>query len=238
MFLSSSLSGALDRIAERAADVRRAYIGGAFPVHDDVATPRGTSELTLDPLSVVAPEDAYFVTIDGEKQGYTRDGALALRGGRLVDPDGQAMFGLRAVGGFGDLRIDRVDEALGRVRDPAIEADGSFVYRRETVDPRSGSRQSQRVVVGRLSLARFPAGTRLETSDGIRCGAPPGVLPQTGLANDGSFAPLMTMRAEHSRIDIDESLVRLKEAYLAFDALQAAEAAKAHLGKTAMDLLK
>ena len=46
------------------------------------------------------------------------------------------------------------------------------------------------------------------------------------------------MRRERSRVDIDESLMRLKEAYLAFDALQAAEAAKGHLGKTAMDLLK
>lgn len=46
------------------------------------------------------------------------------------------------------------------------------------------------------------------------------------------------MRRERSRINVDESLARLKDAYLAFDALQAAEAAKAHVGKTAMDLLK
>ncbi len=46
------------------------------------------------------------------------------------------------------------------------------------------------------------------------------------------------MHRERSRVDVDESLIRLKEAYLAFDALQAAEAARAHLGKTAMDLLK
>jgi hypothetical protein len=46
------------------------------------------------------------------------------------------------------------------------------------------------------------------------------------------------MHRERSRIDVNESLVRLKDAYLAFDALQAAEAAKAHVGKTTLDLLK
>ena len=46
------------------------------------------------------------------------------------------------------------------------------------------------------------------------------------------------MQRERSRVDVDESLARLKDAYLAFEALQAAEAAKGRLGKTAMDLLK
>ncbi len=239
MFLSSSLSAALDRIAERADDVRRAYTSGAVPQHDDVATATSTSEFALDPLSVVAPEGAYFITSDEGKRTYTRDGAFVLQRGRLVAAGGQPIYGLSAgAGALAELRVDPVDDALGRVHDAAIERDGSLVYRRETIDPRSGSRESQRVVVGRIALARFPAGTRLETSDGSHCAPPPGVAPQTGLADDGNFAPLVPMRREHSRIDIDESLVRLKEAYLAFDALQAAEVAKAHLGKTAMDLLK
>ena len=94
------------------------------------------------------------------------------------------------------------------------------------------------VVVGRIALARFPAGTRLETSDGNHFIAPAGVVAQNGFATERGFAPLVPMHRERSRVDIDESLIRLKDAYLAFDALQAAEAARAHLGKTAMDLLK
>ena len=68
--------------------------------------------------------------------------------------------------------------------------------------------------------------------------SPAGVQPRIGVANDGAFGALTPMRRERSRIDVDESIARLKEAYLAFDALAAAEAAKARLGKTTMDLLK
>jgi hypothetical protein len=46
------------------------------------------------------------------------------------------------------------------------------------------------------------------------------------------------MHRTRSGVELDESLIRLKEAYLTFDALQAAETAKGHLGKTTMDLLK
>jgi flagellar basal body rod protein FlgG len=240
MFLSSSLNAALDRIAERAADVRRAYTPGAVPQHDDVARPTTLSDFTLDPLAVTAPDGVYFITSDDQgRTAYTRDGAFQLRGGKLADADGQFILGERTqAGALGELAVDPVDEALGRIQEPGIERDGSFVYRRDTVDPRSGSRESQRVVVGRIALARFPAGTRLETTDGTHCIAPGGVIAQRGFAAERGFAPLTPMHRERSRIDIDESLVRLKDAYLAFDALQAAEAARAHLGKTAMDLLK
>jgi flagellar basal body rod protein FlgG len=240
MFLNSGLTLALDRIAERAADVRRAYTPGAVPRYDDVSTPSSSSTFTLDPLAVGAPADAYFVTADERgRRAYTRDGSFALRAGRLVDAGGHAIFGMPSRNGaLSELRIDPVDEALGRAGNAAIEPDGSFVYRREAVDPRSGARESQRVVVGRIALARFPAGTRLETSDGRLAAPPDGVETQIGLAGDGAFSALAPMQRERSRVDLDESLARLKEAYLAFDALQAAEAAKAHLGKAAMDLLK
>jgi len=46
------------------------------------------------------------------------------------------------------------------------------------------------------------------------------------------------MQRERSRVDLDQSLARLKEAYVAFEAMQAAQTARGRLGKTAMDLLK
>jgi hypothetical protein len=159
----------------------------------------------------------------------------------LVDADGEAVLGQRAGSGEPvELRLDPVDAALGRIVDPAIASDGTLHYRRDAIDPRSGERTSQRVVVGRLLLARFPAGTRLQTSDGAHCTAPNGVVAQIGLAGagDAAFGAIQPMRRERSRIDIDQSLIRLKEAYVAFEALQAAESAKGHLSKTAMDLLK
>lgn len=239
MFLSSGLSLALDRIAERAADVRRAFTPGAQSRYDDVAT-TPSSTFTLDPLSTAAPDGAYFVAAgEGGRKFYTRDGSFVLRGGRLSNAEGEAILGFTPRGNaLSELRIDPVDDALGRTGAIGIEPDGSVVYRRITVDPRTGTREPQRVVVGRIALARFPAGTRLETTDGSHLAAPDGAPVHVGLPQDGSFAALAPMRRERSNIDIDESLARLKEAYLAFDALQAAEAAKAHVGKTAMDLVK
>jgi len=240
MFLNPALSSALDRISERAADARRAFTPGAVARNDDVALAQPGSDYTLDPLAVCAAAGIYFVTRDQNgATAYTRDGSFALREGRLVDNTGRAICGLKMPDrDLCELRIDPVDEALGRAIDPRIEQDGSLVYRRVAVDPRSGVRESQRVVVGRIALARFPAGTRFVSTDGSDSVAPAGVSPQIGAAGEASFSPLATMRRERSHIDVDESLARLKEAYLAFDALQAAESAKGHLGKTVIDLVK
>ncbi len=240
MFLNPALSAALDRIGDRTADVRRAFIPGAIPQNDDVATAQPTSDFTPDPLAVSAADGVFFVTRNERGEvSYTRDGSFAVRDGRLVDSGGNTICASPSPNGdLSDLRIDVVDEALGRANDPRIERDGSFAYQRVTIDPRSGLRESHRVLVGRIALARFPAGTRLATTDGIRRVAPDGVAAQLGVAGDADFPSLTPMHRERSRIDLDQSLLRLKDAYMAFDALSAAEAAKAHLGKTAMDLVK
>lgn len=72
MFLNPALSSALDRIAERATDVRRAFIPGSTPQNDDVATDRPASEPTLDPLSVAAPSDAYSLRWTPRARSRTR----------------------------------------------------------------------------------------------------------------------------------------------------------------------
>lgn len=240
MFLNPTMSAALERIAERAADVRRAFTPGAMPQHDDVATAASASSFTLEPLSVAAPDGAYFATVGPNgKPSYTRDGSFRVVGGTLVDGNGRAVLGLRESSDVpGELCIDPVDAALGRAQNVRLEPDGSFVYSRGAIDPRSGARETQRVVVGRLALARFPVGTKFATGDGTSFTPPLGVVPHTGLAGDGTFASLRPMQRERSRVDLDRSLARLKEAYAAFDALQAAETAKERLGKTAMDLVK
>jgi hypothetical protein len=238
MFLNPALSAALDRITERAADVRRAFVPGSVPQHDDVATPSAISDFTLDPLSVSASGGLYFVARDSRGEaGFTGDGSFVLRNGRLEDRDGRAICGLDPAGQLAELRIDSVDDVLGRAADARIEGDGSLVYDRTSIDPRSGMRESRRIVAGRIALARFPAATRLSQRDGLQI-APPGIEPRFGVAGRDGFAALEPLHRTRSRVDVDQSLARLKEAYIAFDALQAAEAAKGHLGKTAMDLLK
>jgi flagellar basal body rod protein FlgG len=240
VFLNPALSFALDRIAERANDVRRAFVPGAVPAHDDVATGRPSSDPTLDPLSVASPNDAYFVSAKANGElVYTRDGSFHLSEGALVGPDDHPILGFVAPERpLAELHIDPIDVALDRVRNARIEPNGSLSYDRVAVDPRTARREWQRIVVGRVAVARFPVATKLESGDGQTFSAPAGVLPHTGVAGEGSFAPLQPMRRERSAVNLDESLARLKAAYVAFDALAAAETAKGHLKKTALDLVK
>ena len=167
-----------------------------------------------------------------------RAGDFEIRDGRLTDRSGATICGIRAPGGeVTALRVDAVDAALGRVSGARIEPDGTLSYRRDAIDPRNGARDSQRIVAGRVLLAEFPGATRLE-SDGEYLRPPAGVEPQRGLPGEGPFGTLQPMHRERSRINIDQGLARLKEAYMRFEALAAAENAKGRLGKTAMDLLK
>lgn len=240
MLLNPAMSAALDRIAERAGDVRRAFTPGALPRNDDVASASDRSDFTLDPLSVAPPDGAYFITRDTRgRTAYTRDGTFSVTGGHLVDARGLPVLGRPTPGApLQELHVDAVDAALGRMRNLRIDADGSLVYTRDAIDPRTGKNAASNVVAGRVALARFPAASRLDTADGRSFYAPEGVSPHTGLAADGSFDALMPMRRAHSRVDLDVSLLRLKDAYTAFDALAAAESAKGHFMKAAMDVVK
>jgi flagellar basal body rod protein FlgG len=238
VFLSGPLSAALDRIAERASDVRRAFEPGAVPDRDDVAGAHAPSP-AMDALSVAIPDGAYAVVAGARGNAYTRDGSFSIRAGQLVDVAGRPVLGTTTRGGsLVELSIDPVDAALGRASGVRVERDGTLAYDRWGTDPRSGAREAQRVAAGRVALARFPSGTRMETQRDGTLAAPASVVPHLGAPADGDFASLQTMRRTGSGIDIDASLARLKDAYDAFDALQAAQAAKGRLGKTAMDLLK
>jgi len=241
VLVSASTERALDYIAQRASDVQRAYAPGAVPAFDDVANARSAVSKNVDPLSIALPNDAYLITRDAPSDPlYTRDGGLQVRDGLLVTQRGSPVLGYASAENapVGDLAIDPVDRALGRVQNLRIEADGTFAYDRTVVDPRSGTREMQRIAVGRLALARFPAATKLGIVDATRASAPAGVVPHVGRPGDGNFDRVVPMRREGSHIDIDRSLEKLKDAYTAFDALAAAHKAQSKLGKTAMDLLK
>jgi hypothetical protein len=137
-----------------------------------------------------------------------------------------------------ELSIDPVDAALDRASNVRVESDGTLAYERWSIDPRSGVREAHRIAAGRIALARFPAGSRLERRRDGTLAAATSIVPHVGAPSDDSFGALQTLRRTGSGIDIDASLARLKDAYDAFDALQAAQAAKGQFGKTAMDLLK
>ncbi len=239
MFLNPSLSAALDRIGERAADVRRAFTPGSVPKNDDVAS-SAPPTFTLDPLSVAAPEGAYFIvrTANGNA-AYTRDGSFHVEAGALLDAQSRPILGMHDAGTqLVELRFDDVDGALNRTRDARIDADGTLSYARTTIDPRTGRTQTRRVAAGRVAIAKFPAATKMKTADGSTSFAPDGVVPHVGLPGDGGLPAISPMRRGGSGVYLDESLARLKAAYVAFDALAAAETAKSRLGKTALDLIK
>lgn len=239
MMISPSTARAFAEIAARQADLREAFTPGAMPARTDIAAGPATQH-TADPLSVAAPAGAFFLSL-GEtgRSTYSRDGAFHVENDVLVDRHGRPALGLPAGGGaLRELHIDPVDSALGRSAGLDISADGSVAYTRTGVDPKSGATLQERVVIGRLALARFPAATRLQPLDATRWLAPERITPHTGYPGDGNFGALRTHAQESSGIDVDRGIERLQDAYLAFDALRAAQHAQGSVEKAAMDLLK
>lgn len=238
MHVSPMVSAALERIEERADDVRRAFTPGAEPLFDDAGR-REVSYPTSDPLSVAPPDRLYFVerNASGEIR-YTRDGSFVLRDGLLCSRDGGAILGYSRAGRLGEIRCDPVDLVLGRARGIYVNAAGGVAYERSVVDPRTGRADRQRVSIGRIALARFAAGTRLrESADGGLVAAD-GVLPQLGVPGEGGFGAVAPMRRESSAIDIDAGIDRLRTAYVEFDAMQAIYQTQNGVAKGAMDLVK
>lgn len=235
MELSPAVVGALERIDDRARDALHAFTPGAQPAFDDAGR-HGTSYATMDPLSVALPDNAYFVERSGGELRFTRNASLQMRDDTLCAGDGRPVLG-ESGGRLGEIRINRIDGALGRSRNVRIATDGTVTYERTVVDPRNGARENQRIVAGRLSIARFAAGMRLLEDDAGAFRAPRGVTPEIGTPESRSGL-LRPMRRETSDIDLDESIDRLREAYVQFDAVQAIYQAAKGAEKSAMDLVK
>ena len=240
--LSATPLDAYERVLSRAHDLREAFRAGSVPLNDDVRTAPQVIA-SSDPLSVVPPPGAWFVTrgADGVR-AYERDGALALDGGVLRTRGGADVLGYPHGDARGTvpvpLRIPDTDRALGRGTDARVEPDGTVAYTRAAIDPRTGARGVERVVLGRIALARFPAGTQPPRVDGARVAAPPGVVPHLGTPADGTFPTVATFSRDAGTIDIATGVARLDEAYRAFEAMGAVMRARAGVQKTAVDLVK
>ena len=238
--IDPATASALERIETRNQDVRNAYAAGFVPLLNDTSSaPRVVP--TADPLGVALPEGTYVLTPDGAGRiGYSRDGAFHVTNGEVRAADERPILGFAG----GDrksltaLRVDPYDAALGNVVDLRVEADGSVAYTRSSVDPRTGERRAERVALGRVALARFPAGTEPERADATHVRPPLGVQPQLGVPSDGSFPALRTHARDLGRVDLLAGLEKMKEAYDNYEALRAAHHGRGQTEKIAMDLVK
>ena len=240
--LGQATLDALDRIASRANDLSGAYRAGAIPQHGDVRGPDLVAP-SNDPMSVAAPPNAWFVVRDAAGQrAYSRDGRLQLADGVLRTADGAEVLGYPGGDARGavpvPLRVPPADLALGRAAGAQVEADGTIAYTRIAIDPRSGARSVERVTLGTVALARFPAGSAPRRIDATHVGAPAGVLPHLGTPADGTFPALATSSRDAGALDLDTGLERLAEAYRAFEALTAAHHARGETERTVLDLVK
>jgi hypothetical protein len=236
--IAPSTADALAKIERIASDLREAFAPGTSSGDRSfAATP--ALRASADPLSVVAPPAAYFLTGSAAAPQFTRDGCFVVGDGELRTGSGAAVLGFApGSSALSPIRIDPVDAALGRPRSVRIEADGSVAYLCSAIDPRSGERREERVVAGRLALARFPAGTSPRRIDAAHSAAPEGVAPHVGAPGDGAFAPVTCYSRDCGSIDLDAGLMRLQEAYLQLGAVGAAGKALGGVEKTALDLLK
>ena len=238
--IDPATASALDRIGARDEDVRNAFRPGYIPLSNDLArAPRNLPD--RDPLSVALPEGAFVVTPGPSGElSYSRDGAFRIEGGELRASDGRPVLGF-ALGNrklLVPLRVDPYDAALGRVTGERVGPDGTASYLRTTIDPRTGERRAERVALGRVALARFPAGTQPERIDAVHVRPPRGVAPQLGVPADGTFGALATNARDVGRADILTGLEKMKEAYVNFEALRAAHHGRGELEKIALDLVK
>lgn len=87
-------SNAIDMVNDRAVDALGYNTPGYQPKFHDVLNSQVRSIKSFDPLSVVAPQNTYFVVDNGDgSHSYTRGGDFRLAEGRLVDRDGRAVLG-------------------------------------------------------------------------------------------------------------------------------------------------
>ena len=228
MLISDSTARALENVAARERELLR-----TLPAENPTLGDPFAAQIPCE-----APPGDYFITRDeGGRRMFMRS-RLYLNGAHLTDGNGRPILGYTSPeGALQPLRVDPVDASLGLAQNVRAGSDGTVTYDRSTIDPATGDRTFQHLTIGRLALARFPAGTRLGGDDSYAA-APAGIAPHIGVPGAGGFAPLQSLSQTARNGDLDSGLARLQEAYLALDALRAAGAAQGNVQKTVMDLLK
>lgn len=230
---------ALATIAARADDLLRATPSGYAGAFDDANVRAAPLEPSTNPLAVVPPKDAYLIVQGpGGARRYTQDGELALRDG-VVTSAGHAVLGfVPGARTLQPLHVDAVDEALGHVAGLRVEPDGQLTYARTAIDPATGTRSAERVSLGMLALARFPAGARPVREGPALSRAPHGTEPGVGRSGDADFGALTLHARDRGRFDVLTGIERLQEAYLSFEALSGAQRGRGNTDRTAIDLVK
>jgi len=231
-------------VAARASEMLHAYEPGYETADDRIRSATlARSEPALDPMSVAGPEGAYFAGVDPNGTPfYSRDGSFRLEGSSVTWADGSAVLGYPAGSAPGSapvkLRVDPIDAALGRVGEPHVEADGSVAYTRTSIDPKTGKKNDERVVAGRVALARFPAGTAVVPVSATRVGLPAGIAPTLGSPGASGFGQLTPKSRDLGSVNFEAGLDQLREAYLALDAMSASDRIADKDAHVAMDLIK
>ena len=239
--IDAASAQALDDIAARVKDLSNEFRPGYVAAFDDDRlTGAVAATKSLDPLHSVAPADTYYVANDAQgRRFYTRDGAFRFVNGELRTADGSAVLGYPAgATQLQAMRADPVDAALGRITDGHVETDGTLAYTRTAIDPQTGAAKHERIVVGRIVLARFPSGMQLDAADGVHITAPANVEPQIGTAGNAGFGTLIAQSDDRGGVDMKRGLMHLRDAYLAFSAMQSAHNARGKTDKVVMDLVK
>jgi len=229
MLISDSTARALENVGARERELLR-----TLPAQDTDGDPYAAQ------IPCEAPPGDYFMTRDDAgRRLFMRCSSIYVNGAALTDGNGRPLLGFSGPGAaLMPLHLDPVDASLGLAQNVRVGADGVVTYDRAAVEPSTGGRTFQRLTIGRLALARFPAGTRLNPVDDSYGSPPPGVAPHVGVPCQDGFSPLTTPAHSPRNGDLDSGLMRLQEAYLALDALRAAGAAQGSVQKTVMDLLK
>ncbi len=92
--IDADIGRVIDAFNQRAQDALGYNVPGYQPAFHDVLQRQVRSVKTFDPLSVVAPENTYFVIDNGDgSHSYSRGGDFRITQGRLVDRNGCAVLG-------------------------------------------------------------------------------------------------------------------------------------------------
>ncbi len=240
--IDASVASMLHTLDTIGNDRAHAFDPGYEPVNRDLASRSTRTIADVDnPLAVIVPPGAYLAVQGPAGAAYSRDGQLRFEDGELRTSAGDTVLGWAPGANLNlppqPLRADPVDAALGRCKDVSVAADGTLSYQRTAVDARHGRVGHEKVVIGRVALARFPAGTKLERAGNDAALPADGLAPAALAApNTLGFGELRTHRREVASVDFVKATTRWTEAVQAYYALVEA---RSHDGsKTVMDLVK